>query len=39
MKSNGKNSKNHQISTFGFGCVAKYIKGQFKKIISNLVYN
>lgn len=30
MKSDGRNSKNHQISRFGFRCVAKYIEGQLK---------
>lgn len=39
MKSDGKNSQNHQISRFGFGCVVKYIEGQLKFRTSNLVYN
>jgi len=39
MKCNGKISKNHQISRFGFGCVAKYIERQLKLCTSNLVYN
>jgi hypothetical protein len=39
VKNDGKNSKNHQISRFGFGCVSKYIKGKLKFCTSNLVYN